>query len=54
MKPMKVRALGPQGNVGAVSYEMLTGTGAWLSQAHQVKNTLPAALLHVHDVALAA
>jgi hypothetical protein len=30
----RVRALGQQGNVGAVSYEMVTGIGAWLSQAH--------------------
>jgi hypothetical protein len=50
----RVRALGQQGNVGAVSYEMLTGTGAWLSQAHQVKNIPRAALPHVHDVTLAA
>jgi hypothetical protein len=49
-----VRALGQQGNVGAVSYEMLTGTGAWLSQTHQVTNMPSAALLHVPDVALAA
>jgi hypothetical protein len=33
---------------------MLTGTGAWLSQAHQVKNIPRAALPHVHDVTLAA
>jgi hypothetical protein len=43
----RVRALGQQGNVGAVSYEMLTGTGAWLSQTHQVKNIPPAVLPHV-------
>jgi uncharacterized membrane protein len=41
----RVRALGQQDNVGAVSYEMLTGTGAWLSQTHQVKNIPPSALL---------
>jgi hypothetical protein len=50
----RVRALGQQGNLGAVSYEMLTGTGAWLSQAHQVKNIPSAALPHVRDVTLAA
>jgi hypothetical protein len=32
-----VSALGQQGNVGSVLYEMLTGTGTWLSQDHQVK-----------------
>jgi hypothetical protein len=37
----RVRALGQQDNVGAVSYEMLTGTGAWLSQTHLVKNIPP-------------
>jgi hypothetical protein len=50
----RVRALGHRGNIGAVSYEMLTGTGAWLSVNHQVRNMPPAALPHVHDVALLA
>jgi hypothetical protein len=50
----RVRALEQQGNIGAVSYEMLTGTGAWLSQTHQVKNIPSAAMPHVCVVALAA
>jgi hypothetical protein len=50
----KVRALGQHGNVGAVSYEMLTGTGVWVAQGHQVRNKPPTALPQVHDVALAA
>jgi hypothetical protein len=33
---------------------MLTGTGARLSQTHQDKNLLPAALPHMCDVALGA
>jgi hypothetical protein len=33
---------------------MLIGTGACLSQVHQVKNIPPSALPHVCDVALAA
>jgi hypothetical protein len=50
----RVTALGQQGNGGAVSYEMLNGTGAWLSQTHQVKNIPSSALPYVHVVALAA
>jgi hypothetical protein len=50
----RVRDLGQHSNVETVSYEMLTGTGARLSQAHQVKNIPPAALPHWHDVALFA
>jgi hypothetical protein len=50
----RVRALGQQSNLGAVSYGMLTGTGAELSEAHQVQNIPLAALPHVHDIALAA
>jgi hypothetical protein len=49
----RVRALEQRGNIGAASYEMLTGTGAWMSQTHQVKNMPPAALPPVCDVALA-
>jgi hypothetical protein len=33
---------------------MLTGTGAWLSQTHQVRNVPLAALPHVRDVPLAS
>jgi hypothetical protein len=50
----KVRALGQCGNIRVVSYEMLIGTGAWVAQAHQVRNIPPAASPHMHDIALAA
>lgn len=48
----KVRNLGQRGNVTAVTYDTLTGTGAWTTSNHQTRNIPPAALPHVLEVAL--